>query len=98
MPADAGFVGPAQDGVRGKLRAVVADDGRRPAALTDDVVQLPRDPPARQRRVGHQGQAFARAVVDHSQEPETPSDSQLVSIEMQAPAITLRVVRYDRIT
>lgn len=36
VPADAGVVGPAQDGVGGVFRAVVADDGVRASALADD--------------------------------------------------------------
>lgn len=42
MPADAGLVGPAEDGVGGILRAVVADDHVRAPALSDDSVQLAR--------------------------------------------------------
>ena len=87
MPADAGVVGPRQDGVRGVFRAVVADDGVGSAPLPDDGVQLPRDPRTRQRGVGHQRQAFAGAVIDHRQDAEAPSVRHLVRDEVQRPAL-----------
>jgi hypothetical protein len=44
----------------------------RPTAPDDDSVELPRNPPARQRGIAHQAQAFAGEIVDHGQDPEPP--------------------------
>ncbi len=60
---------------------------RGPAAPADDGVQLAGDPQARERGVGHQRQAFARAVVDHRQDAEPATVGQLVGDEVQAPAL-----------
>jgi hypothetical protein len=46
---------PAEDRVRGQLRAVVADDHERQAAALGDPVELTRDAPAGERAVGCQG-------------------------------------------
>ena len=44
VPPDLGLVGPAQNGVAGQLRAVVADDRPGPAARADQKIKFPRDP------------------------------------------------------
>ena len=60
--------GPLQDGVRGQLGAVVAYDRLGLAAFSEEPIELASDPDAGDRGVGHQRQAFARAVVDHDED------------------------------
>ena len=40
MPVDAALLGPVEDGVRRQLAAVVADDHRRSASPSDDLVEF----------------------------------------------------------
>jgi hypothetical protein len=47
MPADAGAVRPGQNRIGCQLRAVIADDRLRPAAVLDDGIQLTRHSGAR---------------------------------------------------
>jgi len=55
VPADTGLVRPGENGVRGRLGAVVADDRLRTSpAAANGFVQLARDAPARDRGVGDQ--------------------------------------------
>jgi hypothetical protein len=68
MPFDAGLVRPCQDGVTGKLAAIVADDHLRLAALDHQPIQFPRHADAGERGVGHQRQAFSGAVIDDGQD------------------------------
>ena len=67
-----------------------------PTALADDGVQFAGDAPARDRGVGHQRQALARAVVDHGQDAEAPAVGHLVGDEVQAPALVGRQRRLHR--
>jgi hypothetical protein len=67
--------GPGQDRGRGQLGAIVGDDTARPAMHGDDLVQLVGDPPARDRPVRHQPQAFACAVVDDRQRARSRATS-----------------------
>ena len=83
-------IGEAQDGVRGELGAVVADDHARPAARGDERLELARDPQPGERCVGDQGEAFPRAVVDHGQDPEAPAIGHLVGDEVERPALVGR--------
>jgi hypothetical protein len=65
VPADVGLVGPAQNGIAGQLRAVVADDSLGPAAGADQKIKLSRDPLAGQRSIHHGSQTLAGAVVEN---------------------------------
>ena len=55
VPLDPGLVGPAQDGVAGELRSVVADDHPRLAACRDQPIEFGRHPQIRERCVGGSG-------------------------------------------
>jgi hypothetical protein len=59
-------------------------------------VQLPRHPGARQRGVGHQRQAFARAFVDHGQDAEAAAIGELVRDEVERPAVIRRYRHHHR--
>ena len=64
MPADAGLIRPAEDGVRGQFGAVVANDCVRASpSPSNDVVKFPRHTASGDRGVGDERQAFSGAVV-----------------------------------
>ena len=88
VPGDAGVLLPAQDGVRGQLGAVVADDhaAARRAARTM-AVELARDPAAGERGVDDQRQALPGEVVDDHQHAEAAAVGQHVGDEVEAPAL-----------
>lgn len=52
----------------------------------DQALQLPDDPVAGERSVGHQRQALPAIVIDHGQHPEPPAIRQRIADEIQAPA------------
>lgn len=87
VPLDPRRASPDQDGVGGQLAAIVAHDHLRPAALCKQPVELASNPHTRQRRVRHQCQALAGAVVDDRQDPEAPAVGHLVGDEVQRPAL-----------
>jgi hypothetical protein len=64
---------PGQDRCRGQFGAVIGKDRLGAAADRDDAVKLACHPNARDRRIGHQRQTFARAVVDHRQDAKAPA-------------------------
>jgi hypothetical protein len=97
VPTNAALVRPGEDGGRSQLGAVVADDRlRTPAALANNVIELARHAPPRDRGVRDQRQAFARAIIDHGQDAEAPVIGQLVGDEVQAPALVGSQCRLDR--
>ena len=65
VPADLGLISPAQNGVAGQLRSVVADNSLGPAAPADQKIELTRHPPAGKRGIGHGGQTLAGILRDH---------------------------------
>ena len=89
VPTDASLVRPAEDGVRGQLRAIVADDRRpTPPETANGVVRLKCYAPARDRRPGDERQAFACAVVDHRRQgAEAPPVGELIGDEVQTSAL-----------
>ena len=67
VPADARLIRPLQDGVRGVLRAVVADDRVwSQLSLADDGIQFPRDPAPGKGAVRHERQSLASDQVQSS--------------------------------
>ncbi len=96
VPGDAAFVGPAQHGIGGQFGAVVRDDRHRLATPRDEVVELTRDPEARDRGIGDERQAFPRAVVDHRQDSEAPAIDHLIVHEIERPALVRRRGQRDR--
>jgi hypothetical protein len=55
--------------------------------LGNQPIEFTADPNARQRCVGNQRQAFARAVVDDRQDAEAPPVGELVRHEVERPAL-----------
>src|SRR6185312_12344642 len=86
VPFDVAFLLPGQDGVRGELGAVVADDYARAASRLDDAVELAHDPWGSKRGVGHQPEAFPGEVIDQSEDAEAPATHQRVHDEVERPA------------
>jgi hypothetical protein len=68
----------------------------RLAALDDEPVQLARHPQAGQRGVGDQGQALARAVVDHREDAEAAAVEELIGDEVERPAVVGQEWNGDR--
>lgn len=68
VPLDATLLLPGQDGVRGQLGAVVADDHARIVTQFGDPIEFTGDPQAGERRVHDQTEAFPREVIDQRQE------------------------------
>lgn len=87
MPVNLVIVGPLQDGVRGQLGAVVADDGLGLAVGDQELVEFASHPDAQDRGVGDQGQAFPRAVVDHDQDAHAAAVEELIGDKVQRPAV-----------
>ena len=73
VPFDITLLLPGQDGVRGQLGAVVADDHSGVAPQFGDTIQLTCDPQTGERGVDHQGQAFSGEVIDQREDAEAPS-------------------------
>ena len=87
VPADTGPVAPIQDRARRHLRAVVAHDRHRLAALRNERIEFASQPTAADRRVHHQRQRLAGVIVDDAQDPQTSAPVQRVGDEIQAPAL-----------
>jgi hypothetical protein len=94
-PVDAGAVGPRQDGARGELRTIVADDRRRRTTPGNEPVELARDAGPGDRRVGDRRQALAGEVVDHHQDAEAPG-GQAIRDEVERPALIRRLRHSQR--
>src|SRR6185312_964865 len=86
VPFDVAFLLPGQDGVRGELGAVVADDYARAASRLDDAVELAHDPRGGERGVRHQAEALSGAVIDQGEDAEAPAAHQRVRDEVERPA------------
>ncbi len=86
MPLDPVVLRPFQDRQTGQLGAV-AHDHQRLTANGNVSVELARDTSAGERRVRRQYQAFAREVVDHREDTDTPAADLHVADEIQAPAL-----------
>src|SRR6185437_10491152 len=87
VPFDPRFLRPAEDRHAGELRAVVADDRQGLAAPSDDGIEFAADAQARERGIGHQGQALSREVVHHREDTEPAAVAELVAQEVQRPAL-----------
>ena len=87
MPGDLVIVRPSQDGVRGEFGSVVADNHPGLAALGEQPIELAGNPDAGDRGVGHQGQALARAVIDHDQDTHAAAVDELVRNEVERPTV-----------
>jgi hypothetical protein len=85
VPFDITLLLPGQDGVRGQLGAVVADDHSGVAPQFGDTIQLTCDPQTGERGVDHQGQAFSGEVIDQREDAEAPSAHQRVRHEVERP-------------
>jgi hypothetical protein len=81
------IVGPLQDGIRGQLGAVVTDDPLGLAALAQEPIELASDPDPRDRGVGDERQALARAIVDHDEDAQAAAVDELVGSEVERPAV-----------
>lgn len=64
MPLNFSFLGPGENGVRGHLSPVVADNHARFAAPFDDGVKGANDPPPGKGRIGNNRQALLGYIVD----------------------------------
>lgn len=87
VPIDLVVVDPPQNGVRGELSAIVADDSFRLAALVERPIDLANYPQARDRRVGDERQAFARAIVDNNQDAHAAAVDKLISDKVERSAL-----------
>ena len=83
MPVDPVFLRPGEDGMRGELRAIVADNHAGPSSLLDESCQLPCHPAARDRGVRDGGEALMGDVVRDVQDPEPPAMGHLVVHEVE---------------
>jgi hypothetical protein len=95
VPVQASPVGPRQNGARGELRTIVADDRRRHAATGNQKVEFARDPHAGDRGVGNRRQALAGEVVDHHQDAQAPG-GQAIRDEVERPALVWRLRHSQR--
>ncbi len=92
VPIDLSVIGKGQDRVRGELGPIVADSGSGLSTGLEQRCQFPRNPCAGQGRVGDQGEALPRAIVDHGQHAEAAAIGQLVGHEVERPTL----VRHQR--
>jgi hypothetical protein len=63
-------------------------------ALAKELIELAGDPDARDRGIGDERQAFARAVVDHDQDAHATAINELVGHEVERPPV-VRELRRD---
>jgi len=88
VPLNGSLLAPSQDRHAGQFRAVVADNGLRlGATLPDQRVEFPCNTDARQRRIRHQGKAFACEVVDDGEDAEPATVREGVRHEVQRPSL-----------
>src|SRR6516164_3844192 len=87
MPRYLVIVGPTQNGIAGELGTVVTHDCPGRAALDEQPIELAGDPDARDRGIGNQRQALARAVIDDHQDAKPPTVDELIGCEVDRPAL-----------
>lgn len=85
VPLDADLLRPEQDGVRGELRSVVADDELRLAVPGDERRQFAGHPPARDRSIWDRGEALFFHVVDDVEHAEPLPGRHLIVNEVERP-------------
>ena len=83
MPFDLSILAPLEDGVRGQLGAVVADDHTGIASGFGNNVQLPGDTDAGDRVVDDGRETLTAEVVDDTENPEPAPIRQAVRYEVQ---------------
>jgi hypothetical protein len=98
MPFDLGFFLPAQNGVRGKLSAVVGDDHARTATYLDDAIEFASNTKAGEGVVGDEREAFSAELVDDRQNAESPAVDQRIRQKVEAPALVCSLRDGDRRT
>jgi hypothetical protein len=70
-----------------QLGAVVTHDRLGLAALAQQSIELASDPHPRDRGVGDERQALARAIVDHDEDAQAAAVDELVGSEVERPAV-----------
>ena len=83
MPRHGILIGPFQDRPTGELCAVIADNAAGLAVDPDKGAELPGNPCSGEAGVRHEAQAFARAIVDHGEDPELPRGTEAVGYKVQ---------------
>ena len=87
VPFDPALLLPCEDGVRGQLGAVIADDHARSPTHLGDPVEFARDTNTGERVIDDEGQAFPAEVIDHAQDAEAAAVEQRIGHEVEAPAL-----------
>src|SRR5271166_433291 len=87
MPVDPALLLPFQDGVRGQLRAVVADNEAGIAAQLRDLVEFAGNANAGERDIGDEAYAFPVEIVDHRQDAKAPPIGERIRRKVQRPAL-----------
>ena len=83
VPLDPLILRPGEDGVRGELGPVVADDQAGPTSAVDESRQLPRDSVSGHRGVRDGRQALVGDIIDDIEDPEAPAVGHLIVHEVQ---------------
>jgi hypothetical protein len=96
VPVDAVFGTPGEDGVRGQLGPMVRYNHAGLAAPFDQSGQLPGNPLAGDRRVGHCRQTFPCHIVDDVEDAEASAAGELIVHEVERPAGILLGLDDDR--
>src|SRR5262245_9374873 len=87
MPGDLVIVCLSQDGVRSELDAVVSHDHLGLVWLAEEQVEFMGTSDAGDRRIDHQRQTLARAVINHDQDAQPTAVDELVSDEVDRPTM-----------
>jgi len=83
VPRHLVLIGPFQDRPTGELCVVIADNAAGLAVDPDKGAELPGNPCPGEAGVRHEAQAFARAIVDHGEDPELPRGTEAVGYKVQ---------------
>ena len=86
MPIDLALLSPGEHGAGGELRSVVGHDEAGFSTTLDQIRQLARHAPIRNRGVRDCRQALARHVVDDVQDTKPPAAGELIVDEVERPA------------
>ena len=89
VPFDLVLVRPSQDGVAGELGTVVADNGLGLAPRGEKPIELTGDPDPRDRGIRNEGQAFARAIIDHHEDAVPAQKSEALERPRDFPGTTI---------